>query len=345
MAVRVQRTDLYVGLFLVTTIALVVAALVATSGWGVDRYDIFVRTNNADAITVDTKIFMQGLEVGRVASIAPRPAGEGLEFIIRLSLLDRFPDGQPLRLPKSTVASVETSLLGASTLTLLVDTAAGSTGGTLGPSDTIRMERHAAAMDAFAALANDLKGQIQTTLATTDHTLEAATRLADSVANAAGAGRRFLVDVQPGTERALSGVAGNLDRLQALLDSTNHRTGVTMAQLNAVLAQSRTVMVSADSLTNLLVAMGGENRPEINAIIENMRFISEQMQYVLEQLGRRPTRAITGIKIPDSLTVEGRARRDSARAAEARADSATAESPHAAPADSTHHSPAPAGRP
>src|SRR5512132_1517748 len=102
-----KRTDLYVGLFLVATIGLVVAALIATSGWGVDRYDVFVRTNDATAIAVDTKVFMQGLEVGRVASIAPRPSGRALEFSFRLSVLDRFPDGQPLRLPKSTIARVE----------------------------------------------------------------------------------------------------------------------------------------------------------------------------------------------------------------------------------------------
>ena len=71
MAVNVQRSDLYVGMFLVATVALVVVALIATSGWGVDRYDVFVRTDNAQDIAVDTKIYMQGLEVGRVAAIAP----------------------------------------------------------------------------------------------------------------------------------------------------------------------------------------------------------------------------------------------------------------------------------
>ena len=70
MAVNVQRTDLYVGMFLVATVALVAIALIATSGWGVDRYDVFVRTDNAQDVAVDTKIYMQGLEVGRVAAIA-----------------------------------------------------------------------------------------------------------------------------------------------------------------------------------------------------------------------------------------------------------------------------------
>ncbi len=61
-----------------------------------------------------------------------------------------------------------------------------------------------------------------------------------------------------------------------------------------------------DSLTRLLTAMGSENRPEINAMIVNFRNISTQLGYVLEQLSRRPLRFISGVKIPDSLSVEGR---------------------------------------
>ena len=340
MAVQVQRSDFYVGLFLVATIAVVVAALVATAGIGIDRNDIYVQTDDATSIAVDTKVFLQGAEVGRVAEVTPRPAGERIEFIIRLSIDAEFKNGEPVRFPRNTIALVDKPIVGSPTLMLAFgssrDSAAGAAAtGFLTSADTIRLVRRAAAMDAVGELASDLKGEILATLANTNQLIASATRLADSVANAAGAGRRFLVGVQPGTEKALGNVASGLERLRALFDSTNVRSGVTLAQVNAVLQQSRTVMVSADSLTRLLTAMGGESRPEVAVIIANMRNISEQMQYVLEQLGRRPTRAITGVRIPDSLTVEGRARRDSIRAADslrARTQRASADS---AAADTT----------
>ena len=66
------------------------------------------------------------------------------------------------------------------------------------------------------------------------------------------------------------------------------------------------MLASVDTLTRLLIAMGGENRPEVNAMIVNFRNISTQFGYVLEQLSRRPLRFISGVKIPDSLSVEGR---------------------------------------
>lgn len=328
-----QRTDLFVGLFLVASAALVVAALVATSGWGVDRYEIFVKTDNARDIAVDTKIFMQGLEVGRVAGISPRPTGGSgrLEFVIRLSLLDRFPDGTPLRLPHGTDAeAVQTSPIGGSIVQLTVHA---DSGGTLGPGDTIELHRPASALEAFGDLASGLKGTIEATLVATTQTLNSARHLADSLTLATGTTRRFIAGIQPGTEKVMAGVAANLDRLRLIMDSTNQRTGLTFQQVNAAIAQTRRLIVDVDTLTRTLVDMGGENRPEIHRLVINMRQLSQQLQYVLAQVGQRPMRLITGVKMPDSLTPPP-PRRDSVRATAAGRDSVRSDPP---PRDSVRH--------
>jgi len=300
MAVNVQRSDLYVGMFLVATVALVVIALIATSGWGVDRYDVFVRTDNAQDIAVDTKCYLQGLEVGRVAGIAPQPFGEGgqLQFIVRLSLVDRFPDGTPLRLPRGTSAEVTSALLGGSTLVL---NASVDTGGTLAPGDTIGMVRASSPIQAFGDLARDLKGTIEQALVSATGTMDMVRTLADSLRLATGTARKLLIATQPGAERILNGVSANLDRLQAVLDSANTRTGLTFQQVNATLAQSRVLLASVDTLTRLVTSMGAENRPEVRALMLNLRDISAELGYVLEELSRRPLRFISGVKIPDSL--------------------------------------------
>jgi ABC-type transporter Mla subunit MlaD len=328
MAVNVQRSDLYVGLFLVGTVALVLMALIATSGWGVDRYDVFVRTENAQDVAVDSKVFMQGLEVGRVAGIAPRPVGEAgkLEFIVRVSLLDRFPDGTPLRLPRGATAEVVSGLLGGATIQLAVTP---GSGGSLAPGDTIEMTRGTSPIEAFGALASDLKGTIQQTLISATSTMNSVRGLTDSLQVATGTARRFLVTAQPGAERALDGVNANLDRLRTILDTANARAGPTLAQLNAMMTRGQSLLVGVDSLTRLLVAMGGEDRPEIKAMIVNFRNISTQLGYVLEQISRRPLRVISGVRIPDSLSVEGRraAAADSARKATLAPDSARRPTP------------------
>jgi len=333
VSANVQRTDLYVGVFLVAMVAVVIAAFVATSGWGTDRYNIYVRTASAQDLTIDTRIFLQGLEVGRITAINPRPTGRAageLEFIVRLSLLDRFPDGTPLRLPRSTDAEViQSGVLGGTQLQLSPHADSGATGGTLAPGDTIELRRGGSALDAFGSLARDLKGTIEATLLATTATLNSIRVLAESLTVATGTTRRFIVAMQPGTEKILAGVSVNLDHVRFLLDSTTARTGVSMRQLDSTLAQSRVLIRSLDSLTAVFIAMGGENRPEIAAMIQSFRQLSVQLQYVLDQVGRRPMRAITGVHIPDSITPAGMARRqiemqDSARAAAAARDSAAA---------------------
>ena len=343
MAVNVQRTDLYVGIFLVATVALVAIALIATSGWGVDRYDVYVRTDNAQDIAPDTKIYLQGLEVGRVASIAPRPmAGAGrLEFILRLRLVDRFPDGTPLRLPRGTYAQVTGGLLGGSQLALNVTT---DSGGTLAPGDTIGMQRGTSPIEAFGDLARDLKSTIQHALVSATGTMDMVRVLADSLRLATGTARRLLIATQPGAEHMLAGVNANLDRLQGVLDSANTRTGITFQQVDATLAQSRVLLASLDTLTRQMAAMAGENRPGIAEMVSNFRDISAQLGYVLEQLSRRPLRFISGVKIPDTLTFPRPHPADSAARAAPPLGAPAAPAPAAPPAahrDTAHGGTAP----
>ena len=323
---KVQRTDLYVGIFVIATIVTVLAALVSTSGIGVKRYDLFILGDDATNIAVDTKIFLQGLEVGRVTGIAARQGAKPgkLEFVIRASMLAELSDGRPLRLPDSTDAEVVTTLLGASTLNLVVR---GSSRDTLQPGDTILLGRAPEAMQAIGRLATDLKTQLQAALEATTDALRAVRRLADSATVATGTTRRFVAGIQSPTEQTLQEAAANLARIRRLLDTADTRTGVTLRQLDATLEQSRRLMASADSLTRLVSTMGLENRPEVREMMANMHFLTQQLLYVTEQISRRPTRAMTGIELPDTLTVEGRARRSAADSARPRPPRDTTRSP------------------
>ena len=312
---KVQRTDFYVGIFVLATIVTVVAAIVATSGIGIKRYELYIRGDDATGIAVDTKIYLQGLEIGRVAAIHAVPGARSgkLEFIIRASMRAELSDGRPLRFPDSTNAEVATTILGASTLNLVVH---GASRDTLQPGDTIQLVRAPEMMQAIGHLATDLKDQLATALASATDALRSVRRLADSATVATGTARRFVAGIQAPTQQTLEQAAATLERTRRLMDTTDVRTGVTMRQLDATMTQTRTLMASADSLTRLVTAMGLENRPEVREMMANLHFLTVQMLYVTEQIAKRPTRAMTGVELPDTLTVEGRS--------------------HHAPADSAH---------
>lgn len=330
-----SRTDLYVGIFVVATIGIIVAALVATSGWGIRHFYIYLRSNDARDVAVDTRIYLQGLEVGRVASISPRPTAKRgvMEFIIQAQMVAQFKSGDSLQLPGNVEAEVEPLLLGGALLTLNVypdDEAQASgcqarSGRTLlQAGDTICMHRRPGAMEAFGNLATDLKGGIADAIVSANHMLVAYQRLADSLSHVTGQASGLVQGIRPGAESTLTELTASLSRLRRMLDTADIRSGSTLAELNltmqqtrATLEQSRIMLVSADSLTRLLLAMGAENRPELRAMLLDARFMTQQLLYVTEQLSRRPMRAMSGVELPESLTVEGRARRvhaDSAKA-------------------------------
>jgi ABC-type transporter Mla subunit MlaD len=305
-----QRNDLLVGVFVILVIAAVIAALVATSGWGVKHFVLYIRTPDAKDLRVDTKIYMQGLEVGRIAAINPRlVAGnhDSIEFVVRAEMLAQFPDGTPLRLRRGTDAELEQGLLGGSTL--LLDVHGNSHAQLAVTGDTIEMHRRTPAMEQIGTLAGDLREKIGAALEAATLTLASVRHLADSMTNATGTARRFVAGIQPGTERTLNEAAQSMARMRQMLDTTENRSGITLRQLDATLEQSRRLMASTDSLTRLLTAMGGENRPAIREVLENSRLLTEQTTYLMEALSRRPMRVMSGVDLPDSLTREGRAQR------------------------------------
>jgi ABC-type transporter Mla subunit MlaD len=318
----VQKNDLIVGIFVILVVATVVTALVETQGWGTKRRALFIHTTDVRDLRVDTKIYLQGLEVGRIAVINPKPgAGGALEFLIRADILALFPDGTPLRLNRGTDAELEQNVLGGSTLQLVVH---GTSRDTLKTGEIIELQRRTPAMEAFSNLASGLKDRIAATLEATTLTLNSVRHLADSLRIATGTARQFVAGIQPGTERTLNEVSASMARMRDLLDTTDVRSGITLRQLNATFEQSRRLMSSTDSLTRLLVAMGGENRPAIREVLENSRLLSQQTIFLMEALSRRPMRVMTGVDLPESLTTDGRARRAMADsvARHQRADSA-----------------------
>jgi len=322
-----SRTDLWVGTFVVAVIGVVVTALVATSGWGIRHFDLYIRTNDARDVTIDTRIYLQGLEVGRVASISPRPTNKRgvLEFIIHAQMIAEFASGDSLLLPGNVEAEVQPELLGGALLVLDIygdDTAEERPGCTrsrralLLAGDTICMHRRPGVAEAFGNLATDLKADIANAIVTTTRTVEAYGRLANSLEGSSSEVRAMVAGIRPGAEQTMNELAANLSRLRRLLDTADLRSGATLAELNqtmqqtrATMEQARLMLVSTDSLTRLVTTIGNENRPDIRAMLMDARFMTQQLLYVTEQLSRRPMRAMSGVELPDTLTIDGRARR------------------------------------
>ena len=171
-----NRQDFVVGLILVVAVGVLLGTLLATSGFGERRYDLYLRTTSAEGVSVDTRVILQGLQVGRITRIAPRvdSASRRVTFIARLSVLERFADGSALRLPVGTRAElVPVSQISSNKdVWLLLPDTVGRLGAMLDAGDTITAALRGSPLDAVSRVAEDLSQELKRVLARTAETLD-----------------------------------------------------------------------------------------------------------------------------------------------------------------------------
>lgn len=277
------RQDFYVGLLIVVTIAVVVGALIATSGWGERRYDVYLRVANAEGISPDTKALVQGLEVGRVRSISPTvdSISGTISFVARLSVAEKFADGSSLRLPRGTRAEVDASTpLAPAHINLLLPDTVGARRLFVEPGDTIRMSRRGSAMEKMAEVADVLSQRVQEMVRQATQTLA---RVQSTIR-----------DVAPNIESTLSSVATAMGRVDSLVERL-HRAGLSDS-IAATVAGTNRLLVRLDSLARDASALTSENRADLRATVVNLTEASRQLNHFVDQMSRRPYRALTGVK-------------------------------------------------
>lgn len=291
------RQDFYVGLFIVVTIALVIGALIATSGWGERRYDLYVRVASADGISQGTAVAIEGLDVGQVTSISPRVDSltRRISFVAKLSVKERFEDGSSLQLPIGTRAElVQASQISpAVAIRLILPDSIRVHRAYLHAGDTLDSRRKGSALDAVAEVADELSQRVQEMVRTATQTLVRV--------------QTTLRDVTPDVERTLTGVASTMGRLDSMVNRFSQR-GLADSVSTAV-ANTNRLLLRLDSLAREAHSLTTENRGDLRTTVANLTEASRQLNNFVDQMSRRPFRALTGVKPLPPL------QRDSTRAA------------------------------
>ena len=297
------RQDFYVGVLIVATIALVLGALIATSGWGERRYELYVRVISADGISRGTPVVIEGLDVGQVTSVSPRvdSATRRISFVAKLSVKERFEDGSSLQLPLGTRAElVQASQISPAVAIRLVlpDTIRGRRI-YLHPGDTLDSRRKGSALEAVAEVADELSHRVQEMVRTATQTLVRV--------------QSTLRDVTPDVERTLTGVASTMGRLDSMVNRFSQR-GLADSVSTAI-ANTNRLLLRLDSLAHEAHSLATENRSDLRLTVANLTEASRQLNNFVDQMSRRPFRALTGVKpLPPRDTIRAAADSAAARA-------------------------------
>lgn len=290
------RQDFYVGLLIVASIALIVGALIATSGWGERRYDLYLRVASADGIAQGTPVFIQGLNVGQVTSISPRvdSATRRISFLAKLSVKERFDDGSSLQLPAGTRAELvqASQISSAVAVRLILPDTVSPRVTYLHAGDTLDSRRRGSAIEAFAEVADELSQRVQEMVRTATQTLVRV--------------QSTLQDVTPEVSRTLTGVATTMGRLDSLVERMARR-GLADSVATAV-ANTNRLLMRLDSLAGEARSLTIENRTDLRETVTNLTEASRQLNHFVDQMSRRPLRVLTGVKPLTRDTASGGSR-------------------------------------
>ncbi|MGH7615213.1 MAG: MlaD family protein [Gemmatimonadales bacterium] len=284
------RQDFIVGLVIVGAIAVVVGALLATSGWGERRYNLYLRTTNADGLMADSKVVLQGLEVGRVVNVSPRvdSTTRTISFVAKLSVMERFPSGANVRLPLGTRGQLEpASQISASVLIRLVLPDSTRLGvALLAAGDTIDADRKASVLDQVAEAAQHLSKEVEGVLHRTNQTLE---HIDGILAQANG----LIRDVKPSVETTLKDLSTTMGRVSALVQRLDPGLADSVS---SALGLSNRLLLRLDSLVARASEVTTENRADVRTAVANLTQLTRQLNHLTDEVSRRPYRFLTGVK-------------------------------------------------
>ncbi len=293
-----QRTDFLVGLFLLVSVGVVTGAVIVTSGLGEERYDLFMRAASAAALTQDTRVVLQGLSVGRVRQVSPVLEQGNVSFIVRLSMQDRFPNGAELQLPGGTraVLSQPTPIAPLVIELQLPDNP--PPGIFMQPGDTLVSERPPDVLDALSGIATDLNAGLKTTLEDTRALME---RTNAAITQA----QDFMRQTGPLVQQALTRLNSNLERTDALIADIGPRVGPLQDSIAATLADTRRLLSKMDTLVTTAHSIASTNEDVIRETADLLLRAARIMEHFADQVSRRPTRLLTGVRPPEPDSSKG----------------------------------------
>lgn len=274
--------------------------MVLTSGLLEGRYVLHMRVDEAEGLTQDTRVVLQGLQIGRVTQVTPHldSATNVLDFVATLSIREKFPDGTSLTLPAGTEAIVTPppNLVGPTVIQLVMPSE--FRGAVLGPGDTISSDRRRSVVDQFSSIASGVRASLDSTLNETRTLIVQTTRTVE-------ASRSLLADMRPDLTRALEQLNESLSRTNTVLAEVGPRVGPLADSVTATLERTHVLLLRLDTLAVLARDMATENRPDLRETIDRLADAAVTLQHFADQVSRRPLRLLTGVTPPEPDTTDG----------------------------------------
>jgi ABC-type transporter Mla subunit MlaD len=291
-----RTSDALIGVFVAGALVVLLTAIYFTQGWNRRSWQVYITAASAEGLNSDTKVYLQGLEIGRVHSVSPRIGGTGpLTFLVLLDLDLRFANDSLVQIPRGTRALIaEASFVGGASISL--ETPRIGAGVLVQPGDTLDGIPRPSPLGQIAQVADSLARQVSLVLADTRRLLADVDGTVRDVRGQVGAAAPRVQSSLAAVDAGLKHLEPTLRHAASLAASADSSFGGLQDSLTRTLAAARQLLLRLDTLTSTTQQVATENRADIRTTVAQMKVVGLQLEYFLDQVSRRPLRMITGIK-------------------------------------------------
>lgn len=294
-----RTSDALIGVFVAGALVVLLTAIYFTQGWNRRSWVVYVTSASAEGLNKDTKVFLQGLEIGRVSSVSPQFGGAGpVSFLITLKLDQRFANDSLIRIPRGTTARIEDAGIVSGKKISLDAPASGATS-MLAQGDTLAGLPKPSPLGQIADVADSLARQVSLMLADTRRLLGTVNGTVADVRSQVNTAGPHLQSTLAQVDAGLKHLEPTLRHASQLAATADSGFGPMQDSLARTLAAARQLLLRLDTLTSTSSQMATENRGDIRATVAQMKFVGIQLEHFLDQVSRRPLRMITGVRPVD----------------------------------------------
>jgi ABC-type transporter Mla subunit MlaD len=296
-----DNTDLKVGLLvLVALLVGVVSVLWVGQGWRRDIAPLYTDVADVQGLGVESPVFLGGFNVGRVSDVRPRVGPDGqLLFRVRMDVLWKL-DSAPMPLNQGLRARVVPPALDIGRGSIVLETPTVSSV-VLKPGDVIPSVQMGGTTNRMQLVVDSVGRDLRMVIASVeqlvkslDLTVASATATMRTANGTMKTANSMLVSVSEEMPGIMKGVRTNLASAESLIKTLHAVTPATVATLDSVralLGDSRLAISRATDFLNT-------NEPGLTSTIANLDQASAVLSNLLEEVSRRPIKAITGVRPP-----------------------------------------------
>lgn len=293
-----RTSDALIGAFVAGALLVLLTAVYFTQGWNRRTWTVFATSGSAEGLSKDTKVFLQGLEIGKVASVSPEVGrGGSVRFLVELELDQRFANDSLITLPTNTVAEIaDAGFVGGKSVHLMVPPPDSASPQMLEDGGRIAGRPRPSPITQIASTADDLAKQVRGVLDDTRRLLGTLDGTVRDVRGQVSAAAPHLQSSLAQVDASLRHLEPTLRHTSQIAAAADSGFGPIQDSLSRTLAAARQLLLRLDTLTSTSAQMAAENRGDIRTTVAQMKIVGLQLEHFLDQVSRRPLRMLTGIQ-------------------------------------------------